>query len=326
MSRDPSEYCGTQLDVDGESQYVPELSTWRHVCSCCGGRCNIAHFPKIGKYFVNQWECMPRYPTMVIAGLCLSFSCAIWSSISLHSGTRRACLIAFTLFTFCIWLISYLCAVFSSPGYVPFYWAVERGERFTYAQQMSGVITSAEQYNFASYNGRPERASLSRQARRIVLRADHICPWIANWVGLKNYRWFFLKLVWAFLYFVDWFVVFSLDSVEMAREWSVSPSYIAMLVCALPVFGFSGFIVVMLRRHLLYSTTNTTTLQEFKKKKLKDKHNYYNLGCWRNYVAIMGPAKCCICWFFPVPIQREWGGFKWELNRDKPADADLEEE
>jgi hypothetical protein len=231
----------------------------------------------------------------VITSFSLSFCFALYSIASLHSNPRRSILLSITSVTFTLWLISYLCAVFSSPGYVPFYWAVERAETFSYEQQMSGVITTPEQYDFANYNGRPERGSLSRQARRIVLRADHICPWIANWVGLKNYRWFFLKLIWATVYFINWFVVFALDAVEMAKDWRANASFIGMIVLALPAFGFAGFIVVMLQRHLRYSTQNTTTLQEFKRKKLKDKHNYYDLGCWRNCV---------------------------ELNRERPPEAD----
>jgi hypothetical protein len=295
-----------------------------HVCSCFQGQCNIAYFPAIKRYFVNQWECQPRYPAGVILGFCVSFFFAIFSIFSLHSGTQEIVLAAITSFTFLLWLISYLCAVFSSPGYIPFFWVVERGERFTYDQQMSGVITTKDQFDFANNNERPERASLSKQARRMVLRADHICPWIANWVGLKNYRWFMLKLIWSILYFANWFVVLAFDAVEMKRKWRTDASFIGMLCCALPAFGFGGFIVVIFTRHFGFSTHNTTTLQEFKKKKLKDKHNYYDLGCWRNCESVMGPGKCCLCWFFPVPIFREWGGYHWAINKDRPAADDDE--
>jgi hypothetical protein len=53
---------------------------------------------------------------------------------------------------------------------------------------MDGVINSTAQYDLENYNDCPERASFWKQTRRIVLRADHICPLIAKRVGLKNYR------------------------------------------------------------------------------------------------------------------------------------------
>jgi hypothetical protein len=139
--RHPETDRGQQLEVEGELQLVSELLAWRYVCSCCGGRCNVAYFPAIRKYFVNQWECLPLYPGGVISGLFLSFFFAIFS---LHAGARQLALPVLTSFTFSLWLISSVCAVLSSPGYIPFYWSVGRGECFTYQQQMSGVITTTE--------------------------------------------------------------------------------------------------------------------------------------------------------------------------------------
>jgi hypothetical protein len=155
---------------------------------------------------------------------------------------------------------------------------VEKKEVFTYEEQLDGVITTPEQFDFAHSNRYPERGSLSKQARRLVLKADHICPWIANWVGLKNYRYFYLKLVWALMYFIDWFTVLGLNSYEISKEWTLKTGYIGTLALALPMFGFSGFIVVMIVRHTRFTCNNTSTLQELKRKNETDKHNYYDLG------------------------------------------------
>jgi hypothetical protein len=262
----------------------------------------------------------------VTIGVTASFGIAVYSIVEIHSGGRQAAMLATTSFLFTMWLICYYCAVCSSPGYLPYYWAVDRGEVFTYPQQMDGVITTTEQFDFASYNQRPERGSLSKQARRLVLRADHICPWIANWVGLKNYRWFFLKLVWCAIYFTDWLIVLGIDILEVATNKRTNPSFFVMCGAFLPVVGFMGFIVAMLTRHIGYLMSNKTTLQEFKKKRLKDKHNYYDIGCWNNCVSILGPPEYCVCWFFPVPIPRKWGGFHRPTNRPRPSNASDQEE
>jgi hypothetical protein len=246
---------------------------------------------------------------------------ALWQ---VQTGNLRLIFFVLTSCFWLIWIISYFCAVCSSPGYLPFYWAVEKKEVFTYEEQLDGIITTTEQYNFAHYNQYPERGSLSKQARRLVLKADHICPWIANWVGLKNYRYFFVKLIWSFIYFIDWFLILILNSYELSKGWKLHWAYIGTLVLFFPMFGFFGFIVVMIVRHTRYTCHNTSTLQELKLKDSEDKHNYYDLGCWRNFVAIFGPAYCCPCWFFPVPIKRVWGGYHWETNRERPPPPEIE--
>jgi hypothetical protein len=31
----------------------------------------------------------------------------------------------------------------------------------------------------------------------------------------------------------------------------------------------------------------------------------------------MGPGKYLLCWFFPVPYPRSYGGFHWEKHKPK---------
>lgn len=317
--RRPKDYEGKYIMVEDEEQLVPKFSKWKKVCRC--GPCRVAYFPAIDKYFINQWECHPFYPIVVTSLLTISVVFGIWSIFETLEGSNAYIMFAFTLFLFTIWLISYYCAVCSSPGYLPFYWAVEKGDNFSYKQQMDGIVTTEEQFEFAAYNGRPERGSFSKQARRLVLKADHICKWIGNWVGLKNYRFFFIKLVWCFVYFLDWFALLILEFVHIGLHgWKTTVPLIGMLVCTLPMIGFFFFICTIFFRHIRYTVKNTTTLQQFKLKDRTDKHNYYDLGCWRNCISVFGPAKYCPIWFFPVPIPRETDGFHWETNREIPPD------
>ena len=324
------DYEDKVIFLEGENQHVPKYSEWKRVCSCCCGHCNLIYFPAIKQYFCNQWECRPTYPFFVTFGYCITLAFALLSVIELISGWRRIVLLAVTSATFVLWLISYYCAVCRSPGYLPFYWAVERRESFTFEEQMDGVVTTEEQFNFAAYNARPERGAFSKQARRLILKADHICKWIANWVGLKNYRWFFLKLIWGTIYFICWFADLIVCAIEMRNGWVNKVGFIGMIVLFLPVFGFFGFLIVMIRRHTVYTCRNTGTLQQFRVRKKRNKHNYYDLGCRRNCVSVFGPGSCCLCWFFPVPISRKWGGFHWETNGTIPPsteeDSDTAEE
>ena len=324
--KSPHDYEGKQIKLEGEIQYVPKFSEWKLVCSCCCGNCKLVYFPAIKKHFCNQWECRPCYPFFVTLGFCVTCAFGLLTLYEFLSGWRMILMMALTAVTFVIWLISYYCAVCRSPGYLPFYWAVEKKEHFTFEEQMDGVATTPEQYEFAAYNDRPERGALSKQAKRHVLKADHICKWIANWVGLKNYRYFYLKVVWGIVYFIVWFVDLIVCAIEMRHGWVTKPGFIAMLILFLPVFGFTVFLFIMICRHTKYTCRNTSTLQEFRNKRKPNARNYYDLGCRRNYIEVFGPGRCCLCWFFPVPIHRKWGGFHWPTNGEKPATEYSEEE
>ncbi|KAK8877962.1 palmitoyltransferase pfa5 [Tritrichomonas musculus] len=323
VCKNPHEYEGKTIMVEGELQHVPMFSKWRYICKCCGGRCNLVYFPAIKRYFCNQWECNLRYPVPVVFFLCVSYAMSVVAMVEFMYNAEKIAMLILTSISFFFWIVSYFCACCRSPGYLPFYWAVEKKEVFTFEQQMDGVCTNDEQKEFACYNGRPERGSFSQQAHRLVLKADHICKWIANWVGLKNYRYFYLKVLWSIIYFLCWFIDFILVFVRIGQNgWKTKVGNIGMLICVLPMLGFFVFIFIIFRRHTRYTIHNTTTLQQFRLKKNPDKHNYYDLGCWNNCVQVFGPEKCCICWFFPVPIKREWGGFRWKTNRPIPKDDD----
>lgn len=202
-----------------------------------------------------------------------------------------------------------------SPGYLPWYWSVEQGTQYTWEEHMDGVITTESQYNFANDHEKPERGSLTKQGRRLILRADHICPWIANWVGLKNYRYFFTKLLWTIILFLEWFAIFGYLIYNLVKNgFKVRVSTIGMLACALPIVLFFIFFMIVFCRHIKYLCRNTTTLQELRAEKNQDFTNPYDLGCCTNCSETLGPKACCLCWFIPIPIRRLNAGIYWRRN------------
>jgi len=313
----PKDYEGKVLNIEGVDQEVPMYSEWERKCSCMG--CNVSYFPEIKSYFFNQWELNCTFPIIVIILFLLSFICGLMSIFEALKDNKWKLhiLIGFCV-SFLFWAISYFTAMFRSPGYLPFYWAVEKRHEYTYEEQMDGIITRNEQFAFANCNERPERGSLSRQARRLVLKADHICTWLSNWIGLKNYRFFFLQLVWTFAVFVFWFIIvyFQVNSYLKTKKFTTTT--ITMMVLILPDIGFFFFFMKVFINHIRYVIHNDTTLYEFKRNTMTDDHNYYDVGCCNNIEQTMGPCYCCPLYLFPVPLPRLTDGFTWKTNRTLP--------
>jgi len=315
------DYSGKVVEIDGSQQYIPEFSEWKEVCNCCGN--HMVYFPSIDSYFCNQWEFSFKFPGMVIALIIFAFGAGVWSAFNSMNASTRNTFLIIGVVIFIIWGFAYFEAMCSSPGFLPWYWAVERREKYSFEEQMGGVITNDEQYEFAFENDKPERGSLSKQARRIVLRADHICKWISNWVGLKNYRYFFIQLIWFCIMFIYFFAILGFDIYSIfTKGWVNGFQHIVLFIVAIPVVLFFIFFVIVFFRHVRYLVTNNTTLHELKAERTGDMTNPYDLGCWNNCTETLGPGICCPLWFLPVPLPRKNNGFKWRRN-DVPDNEDM---
>ncbi|EAY16434.1 DHHC zinc finger domain containing protein [Trichomonas vaginalis G3] len=320
------EFESRWVKFDGKEVLVPQFSKWEEKCHCCG--CHVTYFPIIDQYFCNHWECHFGYPMIVILLVIASFIFGIWSIVDLFEDKNLIIFVTIFSVFFLLWLISFLLAMCKSPGYLPWYWAVEKGTEYTFQEQMDGIITNENQYNFALQNARPERATLTKKGRRFVLRADHICPWIANWLGLKNYRHFIQFLFWNFSLFVCFFVLFVYQIYDAAKNgWKTRASTIGTFICALPDIPFFIFFLIILFRHLYYLCTNTTTLQELKAHNGDDEseeyYNPYNNGCRNNCAEVMGPHYCCCLWCCPfVCLPYLNSGIFWHQNDEDDTNVD----
>jgi hypothetical protein len=62
---------------------------------------------------------------------------------------------------------------------------------------MSGTVTNQEQLSYVQAIPRPPGCSFSRSSGRYVIRADHICFWVSNWVAKRNHKQFILFMLWG---------------------------------------------------------------------------------------------------------------------------------
>jgi len=154
---------------------------------------------------------------------------------------------------------------------------------------------------------KPDRCHHCRVCGKCALRMDHHCPWIHNCVGIRNYKLFFLLVIYSQVSLV-FICVTMFETVWWSTRVDVS---VATMVWLIGAETFATFLAVLVGIFLLFHVwlqSKAMTTVEFCEKRLKDAaydgSRYSNSsGAYANFCAVLGPSP--LLWLLPVAL---WQG------------------
>lgn len=139
-------------------------------------------------------------------------------------------------------------------------------------------------------------ASFSKSSGRFVIRADHICGWIANWVGKRNHKQFILMLLYGSLFSA------SLFGWRFARKTSIKNKSFGLYFCEIFACVIECFFAFMLMgnciTYVVELSNGRTKLQNMKNNEEKDSKTANSSIDAMREVCGYGSI---ICWICPVP-------------------------
>lgn len=179
-----------------------KTSNWRYEgCCCCQKKMVI---DELNRSYCMYWEIAPFMPILAMFLIFFAFSSYIFITfprLQLHLKIISGTEVTVILFLF-VW--SYFAAMLFDPGYLPFNWIETQRAKYKPEEIVEGTITNELQYNFAKEN-MPPSCSLSKTTGRFIIRADHICGWITNWIGKRNHKQFILMNFYGAIYSMSLF-------------------------------------------------------------------------------------------------------------------------
>jgi len=277
----------------------PSLTKWRDLFGC----------PNV--FWVVEDDPIPRckfvrikfYPS--ILGICVcAYSFFLWKDTIWPVLTGWSPFWFYFLPFMCFYSILFLliCQL-SDPGYLPFNWAQEKKRVFSIEELRNGAAVNDDQFVFAKKSERPPRSCFSVNAGYFILRADHYCGWVNNWIGLKNHRYFMISIISTCIY-LSMFVFFVLYTTFKKTNTMTRPKFVFVMMT-------SVFFLYVIMAQVIFQTFqlshNYTTLE-----RMKGLPKHYDNGCLESWEEVCGPRKYLPFWCCPIPLKPGVSGFDYE--------------
>lgn len=272
---------------DPDTHKEPEATKWSKVENICP----IAKLDGQNRLFFRHWEIKLTFPVIVITSVTVTFLVFITAvHPCLESHTLKVVSLTCVVSSLVLFLWSYFAAVLMDPGFLPFNWYQTQRMKYHWTEQLSGLAVTHEQVEYALTHPRPTLCSFSRSFGRFILRGDHVCNWIANWVGKRNHKQFMLLQFYACIYTLALSISRFVVS-QPLEQCSPTLGFFADM-CAFLEIMISMFLLASAISSCIQLASNRTTIESWKN--IQDTEG----RTFREEVCGSSPV---VCWLCPIP-------------------------
>ncbi|KAK3033929.1 hypothetical protein RJ639_032361 [Escallonia herrerae] len=242
-----------------------------------------------------------------------------WKGLRSTAGSLNAMI--FTVLA-SLSLLSFLVCVLTDPGGVPPAYMPDiehSGDSDPVAKKSVAHLSHCGKC--AAY--KPPRAHHCRVCRRCVLRMDHHCLWINNCVGHRNYKAFFVLVIYATVASMYSSIIIVLWAFQKEFNFNGrTPLKIFYITCGIMIVGLSLTLGTLLSWHIYLITQNMTTIEYYEGKRAawlarKSGQNYrhpFNVGGYKNVTLVLGPNV--MKWLCPTAVNHIKDGVDFPTARE----------
>lgn len=270
----------------------PPATEWEYVLPC---HCiPLAKLRANNRVFFHGIEIKFESLILVFVSFLISFTFYSYYSYvySSFQGTFKIVSLIEALTVTILFLWSYFAAACMDPGFLPYDWYRTQNNWYSWEDQLSGLAITETQFVFVDMYERPNNASFSRSAGRFVIRADHICDWICNWVGKRNHKQFLLLMIWGILYCI------SMAFWSFFANWKKLPflQYSMVLISLILEMVFATSMTIFFVASFYLVLSNRTKIQVMKNQDINIEKKSYNVAL----SEICGEGTKLL-WCLPLP-------------------------
>jgi hypothetical protein len=161
---------------------------------------------------------------------------------------------------------------------------------------LSGIAATDEQRAYAKEQRFPVRTKFFKSARRVVIRPDHLCAWLASFVGKRNHKLFFLFNFWGIVYIIGHFM---LSLVTIAQTFWGATMWLNFIRIIYLILGGSflwltGSFFFQNVRQIHQNRTQFEIMAEVPANRFRVN------PWWKNWEEVFGSVKQWYLWLVPI--------------------------
>ncbi|OHT17432.1 DHHC zinc finger domain containing protein [Tritrichomonas foetus] len=278
-----------------DTKQRPEETVFTSVCQC--GPLHLWRLSQTKELVLNHYLIKSPIPIYVFF-LVISNYFFFFHYIYPFGNWKFEFLRYLYLFIMIYSLIVYLIIFYEGPGYLPYYYP----RRPKGKDDLSGFVTTEDQYYYVKSKHFPRHIQYFSSAGRLVIRADHFCAWTGSFIGKRNLK-VFMQFVILILVYLGTMLPFETKIGVMIIKKTISFSYVDLAVYLF--YYCQSCFLTFLTLKILVSTiaVNTVGMSSFE--------YYYQyihrislstrLPAIDNWELVCGPRSQWYLWLLPIP-------------------------